>query len=146
MITTLNPNLIFDVADSESGLADMRISYDGITWTEWEPFGNSISVKLEDTDKSQTIFTQVRDKAGNESEIMSASTIVNLNQDSPSSASYTIPCSVHGAGAGKKTSSSYKLTSTIGQIHETGQLTSGSYKVNSGFWGCASSQILSQLP
>lgn len=80
--TTLSTTvtLRLTAADILSGLAEMRFSNDGQTWSEWESFSSMRS----NWDLSQfgglvrqggpkTVYTQLRDRAGNVSQIFSTS-------------------------------------------------------------------------
>ncbi len=136
-VRSLNATLNLAVQDTGSQVTDMRFSEDGRSWTAWEPFAPTRRWQLDNTDSRQTVYAQVKDAAGNVSEIMEASATAVLNIEPPSSTNYQLRCSVFGMGGGTKSSSSYTVYSTTGQPHTTGNLQSGSYQVHSGFWsGC----------
>ncbi len=64
---TLSPS----ASDDGSGVADMRFSADGATWTAWETYTGSAPWTLADADGQQTVYAQYRDAAGNESDVVS---------------------------------------------------------------------------
>lgn len=57
------------------GTISMRLSNDGIDWTSWEPSVSSKAWTVPSVQGSRTVFLQLRDAAGNESEVISASTL-----------------------------------------------------------------------
>ena len=127
--------------DVDSDVADMRFSADGTSWTEWEAFTPSRRWQLANTEAEQVVYAQVRDRAGNVSEVMVAEVTAVLNPDPPSSASYTVTCSNMSMGGGTVSSNNYTVHHTIGQLHETGTMSNSSYQVRSGFWGaCGTSE------
>jgi len=69
-IKTLNAALQLTAEDDGSGVAQMRFSYDGQTWTDWEQFATQKQWPLLEAEKPQTIYAQVQDVAGNVSEPM----------------------------------------------------------------------------
>ncbi|MCC5877948.1 MAG: hypothetical protein JJU11_17155, partial [Candidatus Sumerlaeia bacterium] len=62
-LTTVQLDLAF--TDNLSGLDEMRFSNDGTTWTPWEPFNPARSWDIDPGDGPKTIYTEVRDGAGN---------------------------------------------------------------------------------
>jgi len=127
--------------DTESDVADMRFSTDGLSWTEWEAFSSSRHWQLADSEAEQTVYARVRDEAGNVSEIIAAEVTAVLGNDPPSSANYTVACSSMNAGGGTVSSNNYTVQYTIGQVHETGTMSGGNYQVHSGFWGACGASI-----
>lgn len=78
---------------------------------------------------------------------MTAHVKVELDLVPPSSANYTVSCSVVGMGGGSKSSSNYTVHGTIGQPHAINDLQSSSYQVHSGFWsGCSELLVISPTP
>jgi len=72
-------NLTITAADALSGVAEMRFSNDGSTWSDWEPFKTSRpnwDLTLfggSRTEGTKTVHAQLRDRAGNASASFSAS-------------------------------------------------------------------------
>jgi hypothetical protein len=133
--SVLNIPLALEANDTTSRVAEMRFSSDGKMWTEWESYRESRRWQLSNVDSLQTVYAQVRDEAGNVSEVISATITADLNTQPPSSTTYTVACSVFGMGGGTKASTSYTVHSTTGQPYGTGVLQSSSYRVHTGFWG-----------
>lgn len=120
--------------DNVSEVVSMRFSRDGEVWTDWEPYVPWKQWQLQDTPDLQTIYAQVKDAADNVSEIMQATVRVELEMARPSSPNYTLARSVFGMGGGRKTSTSYQVQGTSGQVLATSQMQSTEYQVASGFW------------
>jgi hypothetical protein len=57
--------LTLAASDAGTGVADMRFSNAGSTWTSWETYGTSKSWTLTTGDGSKTVYAQYRDVAGN---------------------------------------------------------------------------------
>jgi len=64
---TNGPSIDVRVAayDAVSGLARMRFSQDGTTWTDWSAFSGSVKLELVLGDGSRTVYCQVGDAVGN---------------------------------------------------------------------------------
>jgi len=65
--TTVNLTLNADDPSPGSGVAEMRFSDDGTTWSEWELFATSKTWTVSDSDGEKIVYVQFRDAAGNES-------------------------------------------------------------------------------
>lgn len=128
-------------ANDDRAITQIHFSADGETWSEWEPFSQRAGWQLENTTEPQTIYAQVQDAAGNLSEISHATVAADLTLERPASDSYTLARSIMGMGGGTQTSNTYTVHNTIGQIHETGTLTSGNYRLLSGYWGLVGSNL-----
>lgn len=63
----MNLTLSSNDPSSGSGVAEMRFSNDGTTWSEWEPFANSKEWVVSEGDGEKTIYVQTKDRAGNQS-------------------------------------------------------------------------------
>ncbi len=73
-VTDLRVTLTLQAQDGGSGLADMRFSNDGQTWSPWEPFAQTKPWDLSqfggsEEPGSKTVFAQLRDRAGNTVEL-----------------------------------------------------------------------------
>jgi len=62
--TTTTVTLILSATDATSGLAEMRLSNDNTTYTEWQTYTTSKPWTLQDGDGTKTVYVQYRDKAG----------------------------------------------------------------------------------
>jgi hypothetical protein len=77
---TVNLALSADDAGG-SGVASMRFSNDGTTWSAWEPFATSKSWPVSSGDGEKTVRVQYRDIAGNVS--ATAQDTINLDTAAP---------------------------------------------------------------
>jgi hypothetical protein len=80
--TTVNLTLNSNDPSSGSGVAQMRFSNDGTSWSEWEPFATSKEWMLSAGDGEKTVYVQLKDRAGNES--ATAQDTIVLDQTAPS--------------------------------------------------------------
>jgi hypothetical protein len=64
-----------DCYDLLSGIDEMSFSFDGLSWTNWEPFMQDISIFIPLGDGTKNIYFKVKDIAGNEGEIASESIV-----------------------------------------------------------------------
>jgi hypothetical protein len=64
-----------DCYDMLSGIDEMSFSFDGLSWTNWEPYMQDISIFIPLGDGTKNIYFKVKDSAGNEGEITSKSII-----------------------------------------------------------------------
>ncbi|HEY3365122.1 MAG TPA: S-layer homology domain-containing protein [Symbiobacteriaceae bacterium] len=69
----LAQSLILSATDNGSGVAAMRFSSDGTTWTAWKPYTTLAQFVLPDQDGTYTIAVEYQDRAGNVSSPISAS-------------------------------------------------------------------------
>jgi hypothetical protein len=60
-IITLN----LQALDNLSGVDEMAFSFDGFTWTDWEPFNQERTFTLIPSNQAKIIYFKVSDKAGN---------------------------------------------------------------------------------
>jgi GH25 family lysozyme M1 (1,4-beta-N-acetylmuramidase) len=58
-------DLSIDASDATSGVAQLRLSDDGTTWTGWEPFSAARTWTLSGSSGPRTVHVQVVDVAGN---------------------------------------------------------------------------------
>jgi hypothetical protein len=65
--TTVNLTLNADDPSPGSGVAEMRFSEDGTTWSEWELFATSKLWTVSSGDGQKIVYVQFKDAAGNES-------------------------------------------------------------------------------
>ena len=52
-------------SDSPAGVADMRFSNDGVTWSDWEPYATTKAWTLDPALGVKRVYAQYRDKVGN---------------------------------------------------------------------------------
>ena len=77
---TGSPKLALAARDRPSGVAEMRFSGDGATWSAWQPFAPALAYDLRgngggSTPGSKRVVAEVRDRAGNPSERREASIV-----------------------------------------------------------------------
>ncbi len=75
--TTVNMTLSAD--DTGSGLASMRFSNDGVTWSNWEPYATGRSWTLGSGDGVKTVRVQYKDGAGNVGSAQDSITLDTIN-------------------------------------------------------------------
>lgn len=64
---TSSPTVVATVigADDLSGVSDMQLSGDGVTWSAWEPYATTASWTFPGGDGTKTLWVRARDRAGN---------------------------------------------------------------------------------
>lgn len=135
IVPTLPVTLRLEAMDDHSGVAAMRFSADGQTWSDWEPYAAARPWQLADVAGPQTVYAQFRDAAGNLSAPVAATVTADLTLAPPASANYRIVRSVMGMGGGAKSSAGYRLLGTSGQPYQTAALQSSTYRLRPGYWG-----------
>jgi len=124
--TTNQTSVLLDLSagDTGSGVADVRISNNGITWSDWQPYARTVPWTLPALDRrTLPVYIQVRDRAGNQSEVVSDTVTLDLYPPMPHSANYRICADVVDVGGSVGISSTnYSLVSAIGQPWATGAI------------------------
>jgi hypothetical protein len=62
-------------ATDANGVVDMRLSWDGETWTDWEPFKTSRTMSMPGEDGLNTVYVEFRDSSGRVSEVPATDSI-----------------------------------------------------------------------
>lgn len=108
--------------DTGSGVAEVRVSNNNLTWSGWQSYADTITWAIPALDRStHTVYVQVRDKAGNVSAVASDTIYLELYPPMPHSDSYRICQDVVDTGGSVDLSSGgYSLDSAIGQPWATG--------------------------
>jgi hypothetical protein len=75
--TALAATLDLAAVDAVSGVALMRFSADGLSWSDWEPYAAARPWTLQPGDGLQRVYAQVQDAVGNLSKIAQASIILD---------------------------------------------------------------------
>jgi len=145
---TRSLNVMLDLAaeDAGTGVIEMRFSYDGTEWSEWESYQPMRVWQLPLGDGLYIVYVQFRDAAGNVSDPASATITANPKVEKSSSESYRILSSVVGAsgvvgtGDWEKASSNYRVQSTTGQASSVAwspefPQSSEPFQLLSGYWG-----------
>jgi Bacterial pre-peptidase C-terminal domain/Bacterial Ig-like domain len=72
---TNSPNVIATVlaSDDLSGVSDMQLSQDGLSWSDWQPYTPTVAWLFPTGDGQKDLWVRVRDRAGNISAPASAS-------------------------------------------------------------------------
>ena len=110
-------HLNIEPSDTGGGVSQVRISNNGIHWTPWQPYAETISWAIPALDlHTHTVYVQVRDHAGNTSTVVSDDIYLDLYPVMPHSANYRICVdAVNAGGSAGQDSNSFKLVSSIGQ-------------------------------
>jgi hypothetical protein len=106
-----NVTVIASVSDTGSGLAQMRWSNDGSTWSAWESYAASKSWALTSGNGTRTVYAQFKDEAGNTSSSLSdtitldtmqptGSVSINSGAAYATSTSITLSLSASDSGSG----------------------------------------------
>lgn len=124
--TSSSVTLTLSAADATSGVAQMRFSNDGVTWSSWEGASPTKVWTLTSGDETKTVYYQIRDNAGNTA---TYSDTIILDTTAPSGSI------IINGGDASTTSTSVTLTLT------STDATSGVYQVrysNDGVWNTES--------
>ncbi|UCC93551.1 MAG: hypothetical protein JSW25_02490, partial [Thermoplasmata archaeon] len=62
-------------ATDASGVVDMRLSWDGEVWTDWEPYRASKTMSMPGEDGMKTVYVEFRDASGRVSEVPATDSI-----------------------------------------------------------------------
>jgi hypothetical protein len=132
----VNVTLNLSAGDVGSGVSEVCIS-GSPTCDNWQAYADSLPWTLPALNmREQTLYAQVRDRAGNTSAVVSDTITLDLYPVMPHSANYRI-CDdvVNAAGSAGITSTSFSLVSSVGQPWTTGASAndSASYLEHSGF-------------
>lgn len=137
--TTNQTNVLLNLSASDTGssVASVRISNNNLIWSDWQPYADPLPWTLPALDRhTHTVYVQVRDHAGNVSNVASDTIYLDLYPPMPHSANYRICQDVIDVGGSAGTASaSYSLVSTIGQPWATGAManTSSGFSERAGF-------------
>ena len=82
--TTRSPvvSLKLFASDSGSGMGEMRLSNDGVTWSQWMPYATTKAWQLATGTGTKTVRAQFRDKLRNASGVVSDSIIFDTTAPS----------------------------------------------------------------
>ncbi|MBK7919768.1 MAG: Ig-like domain repeat protein [Chloroflexi bacterium] len=113
---TINPT----ASDVGSGTEEVRVSNNGVEWSAWQTYqaGMSIPWVFPALNRQEhTVYAQVKDKAGNLSATTSDTIVLELYPLAPHSANYRLCANVvNAAGQAGLGSTTYRLTSNIGEV------------------------------
>lgn len=128
--------LDISATDGCSGATDMRLSNNSIHWTEWLPYEETMLWYLPALNRRWlSVYLQVRDKAGNESEVRQDTIYLELYPEKPHSENYRICADVIDAGGQAKGSPGYSMVGAIGQPWAGDGLSGVTYEGTDGFLG-----------
>ncbi|MEM7129659.1 MAG: S-layer homology domain-containing protein [Chloroflexota bacterium] len=133
--------LDIDATDEGSGVYEMRLSNDGERWSEWEAYSTTREWQIPAISRQEwSVFLQVRDLVGLESEVVSRTISFDVNVNQPKSVNFRLFDHNMSAGAGEHTSATYMGRSTVGQVPDSAQVNSQRYIITGGYE--ASSQAI----
>ena len=136
-VTVNNINVLVQPqgSDTGSGIAKVRLSNNGTTWQALTP-GTAVPWSLLGNNRDwNPVWVQLEDGVGNRSAIYELQTCLDLYPASPSSSSYRLWSGGLAAAGGQGSSTSFRLTDTVGQTASGSLLSSSSYRLQSGFGG-----------
>jgi len=121
--------------DATSGVAWMRMRNYGDNWEDWQSFSVQTYWQLPaTTDQDYVVEMQVKDVAGNISDIYQDNITLDIYPERPHSTNYRLSKSTVGASAQNGNSTQYQLQGTLGQPSTGGDIESSNYHLVSGYW------------
>jgi hypothetical protein len=85
--TSTSANLTLSASDSGSGVAEMRLSNSGYSWSAWQSYTTSKTWTLTSGDGTKRVYVQYRDNAGNTSPSYTDTIILDTTAPSSSASS-----------------------------------------------------------
>lgn len=83
-VHTPSVTLTLSAADAATAVSQMMIGNDsGFTGAAWEPFSNTRAWTLSDSDGTKTVYAKFKDTAGNETQAVSASIVLDSSTPAP---------------------------------------------------------------
>ncbi|MEW6069842.1 MAG: hypothetical protein AB1485_04435, partial [Candidatus Thermoplasmatota archaeon] len=123
---TTNVLLSLSASDSLSGLWQMQLSSDGVTWSDWNDWNTATTWKLNSGDGNKKVFFRVKDKAGNIGQVVYDTIILDTTPPTTSSAvSGTV-----GEGGWYISDTTFAL----GAVDLTSGINCIKYRINSAEW------------
>lgn len=129
-------NLQIAATDQGSGVAEMRLSGDGQSWTSWEVYTTTRPWEIPGISRqSWPVYLQVKDGVGLTSAVISRTIYLDVNPQQPRSAGFRLFDYAMSAGGGEHTSAptGYKGRSTVGQVVDSARITSTNYILAGGY-------------
>lgn len=130
--TTIKINI--SASDLGSGLRSMRLSGDGVNWTEFEAYTDVRYWTIPAIGRqSWPVYIQVQDWVGLNSKVEMREIILETNIRQPKSQSYWLMDNDLNSGSEKTNSSLYSSHSSLGQNYDSTTSSSESYLLISGY-------------
>lgn len=132
-------HLAVNASDLGSGTAQMRLSNNQTTWSDWLSYTPQLYWEIPALGRrNHDIYLQVLDHAGNTSDIISTTVYFDVNAPLPKSENFHLWDSLVPAGGGIVTSTAHIQRVTIGQPFASGTVSetalhSPQYLLNPGF-------------
>ncbi len=102
--------------DTGSGVWQTRFSNNGVYWSEWQDYADTLTWGLPAVDGATlAVYAQVRDYAGNESAVVSDTITLDLTPLAPHSADFRLCAATLDSGGGVITATGYSLVASLGQ-------------------------------
>jgi len=119
--------------DAGSGLTMVHLSNDGENW-QTLAYAPTLGWELPLEDHTlHTVYLRLADGAGNLSPIYEQSICLDMTPPAPHSASYRLWSAGVVAGGAVRSSNSFRLSDTLGQVTSRQSLASAHYRLQSGF-------------
>ncbi|MCP4536529.1 MAG: hypothetical protein GY832_05230 [Chloroflexi bacterium] len=134
VVHNTNVHLSISASDLGSGVTQMHLSNNGYAWTEWQDIEVELYWEIPAVGRrSNDIYLQVHDAAGNLSQVVSDTVFFDVNVPFPQSENFHLWDSIVPGGADIVTSTSHVMRVTLGQPADSPNLVSTEYKLFSGF-------------
>ncbi|GAB4578589.1 MAG: hypothetical protein Fur0022_13250 [Anaerolineales bacterium] len=143
-VNNINVPLFPNGQDTPSGVAQILVSNDAINFESLNYVSPILWSILGVNRDFNYVWVKVVDYAGNESDVYSLETCLDLYPAPPSSSSYRLWSAGPNSAGGYSSSSSYQLNQIVGQTPSGNLLTNAAYQLQSGFlgiWGASPSSF-----
>jgi len=131
--TQVDVTLHLAASDTGSGVGQVRASNNNVEWSPWQPYAAELPWTLPALNRRELpVYVQVRDRAGNESDVVSDTIFLDFYPPPPHGANYRICGDVWDAAGGRLTSANYLVHFALGQPAQ-GSPESAGYTHDGGF-------------
>jgi hypothetical protein len=129
-LVTLDPT----AADNLSGARYIRFRDQGGAWGDWQGIMDTNWVLPAITGQSYIVEAEVKDAAGNVSNVIMDDIALDIHLDRPASSNFTLLRSTFGMSSTNGASAGFTLNGTLSQPSMIGTPQSNNYQLASGYW------------